>query len=206
MADGPKGGALLTRARKRRFAARSVTCVIAAMVAAPAAMAADTSVPPVVSSLPAVSIPGAVAAPLSTVSRSCRGGARGAAGRRAVLCLINRQRSLNGLNRLRANRRLARAARRHAADMARHNYFSHVSLSGSSPLRRVRAAGWRRGVGEALAWGCGAQATPRAIVAAWMASPSHRAIIMGRGHAVGLGSKRAPGCSGGRSFWVAEVG
>ena len=197
---------MLSRARKRRYAARSVTCVIAAMVAAPAAMAATTSVPPVAPSLPAGSIPGAVAAPLSTVSRGCRGAgarrARGAALRRAVLCLINQQRAIDGLNRLRANRRLARAAKRHAVDMARHNYFSHVSLSGSSPLRRVRAAGWRRGVGEALAWACGVQSTPRGVVAAWMASPSHRAIIMGRGHAVGLGYKRAPGAAAAvRSGW-----
>jgi uncharacterized protein YkwD len=192
---------LLSRARKRRYAARSVTCVIAAMVAAPAAMAADTPIPPVATSLPTSSIPGAVAAPLATVARGCRG-----AGSRAVRCLINQQRSLNGLNRLRAHRRLARAAKRHAVDMARYNYFSHVSLSGSSPLRRVRAAGWRSGIGEALAWGCGVQSTPRAIVAAWMASPSHRAIIMGRGRVVGLGHKRAPGCQGGRSVWVAEVG
>jgi uncharacterized protein YkwD len=90
--------------------------------------------------------------------------------------------------------------------MARHNYFSHVSRSGSSPLRRARAAGWRRGIGEALAWGCGEASTPRAIVAAWMNSPAHRAIIMGPGRAVGLGYQRAPGCSGGRAFWVAEVG
>jgi len=185
-------------------------CVIAALVAAPAATAAPTSVPPVASSLPAASIPGAVGAPLSTVSRGCRGAgarrARPAALRRAVKCLINQQRALNGLNRLRANRRLARAAKRHAADMARHNYFSHVSLSGSNPLRRVRKAGWRRGVGEALAWACGVQATPRGVVTAWMGSPSHRAVIMGRGRALGLGYKRAPGCSGGRAFWVAEVG
>ena len=171
------------------------------MVAAPAAMAADTTLPPLAPSLPAGSIPGAVGASLSTVKRGCRG-----AGARAVLCLINQRRSLRGLNPLRANRRLARAAKRHAVDMARKNYFSHVSQSGSSPLRRVRAAGWRHGVGEALAWGCGVQSTPRAIVAAWMASSTHRAIIMGRGRAVGLGYKRAGGCSGGRAFWVAEVG
>ena len=201
---------MLSCARKRRYAARSVTCVFAAMLAAPAAAAADTSTPPVASSLPAASIAGAVAAPLAAVSGGCRGAsaqrASGAVLRRAVLCLINQRRSLGGLNRLRANGRLARAAKRHAADMARHNYFSHVSLSGSSPLRRVRAAGWRRGVGEALAWGCGVQSTPRAIVAWWMASAGHRAIIMGRGNAVGIGYRRAGRCSGGRAFWVAEVG
>ena len=202
---------MLSRARKRRYAARSVTCVIAALVAAPAATAADTSVPPV-----APSHAGRQhrrrghRAPRHGVASGCRGAgarrARPAAQRRAVLCLINQQRSRNGLNRLRANRRLARAAKRHAADMARHNYFSHVSLSGSSPLRRVRSAGWRRGVGEALAWVCGVQATPRGVVTAWMGSPAHRAIIMGRGRAVGIGYRRAGGCSGGRAFWVAEVG
>ena len=201
---------MLACARKRRYAARSVTCVIAAMLAAPAAAAADTSTRRAAPSHPAAGIAGAVAAPLAKVAGGCRGAgaqrARGAVLRRAVLCLINQRRSLSGLNRLHANGRLARAAKRHAADMARHNYFSHVSLSGSSPLRRVRAAGWRRGVGEALAWGCGVQSSPGAIVAAWMASAGHRAIIMGRGNAVGIGYRRAGGCSGGRAFWVAEVG
>ena len=102
--------------------------------------------------------PGAVGAPLSTVSRGCRGAgsrrARGAVLRRAVLCLINQQRALNGLNRLRMNRRLARAAKRHAADMARHNYFSHVSLAararcGASAERAGAAASARRSPGPA---------------------------------------------------------
>ena len=182
-------------------------CVIAALVAAPAATAATTSFrrwrP---RCRPACHRRGQRAP--RTVSRGCRGAgtrrARGAVLRRAVLCLINQQRALNGLNRLRANRRLARAATRHAADMARHNYFSHVSLSGSSPLRRVRSAGWRRGVGEALAWACGVQATPRGIVTAWMGSPAHRAVIMGRGRAVGPrlqarpGMQRRPRLLGGR--------
>ena len=201
---------MLSCARKRRYAARSVTCVIAAMLAAPAAAAADTSIRRAALSLPGAGNAGAAAAPLATVAGGCRGAgvqrARGAVLRRAAVCLINQRRSLSGLNRLRVNGRLARAARRHAADMARHNYFSHVSGRGSSPLRRVRATGWRRGVGEALAWGCGVQSTPAATVAAWMASSGHRAIIMGRGSAVGIGYRRAGGCSGGRAFWVAEVG
>ena len=126
--------------------------------------------------------------------------------RRAVRCVINQQRAGHGLRALRANRRLARAARRHARDMARHNYFSHVSLRGTDPLRRVRAAGWRRGVGETLAWGCGPQASPGAIVAAWLGSPPHRAIILGRGQVVGIGYARGGGCDGGRAFVVAEIG
>ncbi len=189
--------------------------LVAGMVlaTAPAALAVDIPVAPAPvtpPSLPGAVVPGAVGAPLSVASGSCRGaGARrgsAAALRRAALCLINQQRARNGLNQLSANRALARAAGRHAADMARRNYFSHFSPGGSSPLRRARAAGWRRSVGEALAWGCGALTTPRAAVGSWLASPAHRAIILGRGRAVGLGYKRGPGCGGGRALWVAEVG
>jgi uncharacterized protein YkwD len=162
------------------------------LATAPAATAVDIRVTP----------PAASGAALNAVAGQCSG----AKIRRAIRCVINQQRALNGLNRLGSNRRLARAANRHAADMARHNYFSHVSLSGTDPLRRVRAAGWRRGVGEALAWGCGPQASPAAIVAAWLGSPAHRAIILGRGRVVGIGYRRGGGCSGGRAFVVAEVG
>ena len=90
--------------------------------------------------------------------------------------------------------------------MARRNYFGHVSPDGMSPLRRARAAGWHGGVGEAIAWGCGSLSGAAATVRAWMASPPHRAILLGRGRAVGIGFKRAPGCSGGRVYWVADVG
>jgi uncharacterized protein YkwD len=177
----------------------------ACLAAAPAAMAADVPVPVTAPSLSAV-----LGAPAAVVSSQCRGAAAQHASqarmRRAIRCVINQQRARAGLNPLAANRRLARAASRHARDMARHNYFSHVSLSGKSPLRRVRAAGWRRGVGEALAWGCGPQASPAAIVAAWLGSAAHRAIILGRGRVVGIGSKRGGGCAGGRAFVVAEVG
>lgn len=213
---GPKGGAqLLFRARTRRLAARSVLIAAgAALVAAPAATATSINViPPVATPSLPVGIPAPnVGAPLRAATRGCRhagarpGHASSAVLRRALRCLINQQRALSGHRGLRADRRLARAATRHAADMARHNYFGHVSLRGSSPLRRARSAGWRGGVGEALAWGCGTQTTPRAAVVAWMASPPHRAILLGRGRSVGIGMKRGPGCPGGRAYWVAEVG
>ena len=100
---------------------------------------------------------------------------------------------------------LARAAARHAADMARRNYFSHVSPSGKSPLTRARGAGWRGGVGEVIAWGCGTQSSPRATLRAWLNSPPHRAIVLGNGSAAGVGVKRLGGC-GGRAYWVMDVG
>ena len=51
---------------------------------------------------------------------------------RATLCALNRTRHHHGLHRLRLNKRLSRAARRHARDMARRNYFSHDTLGGGS--------------------------------------------------------------------------
>ena len=198
---------MLSSARKRRLAAGSVTCVATlTMLFAPAAMAADVPIPAPVASLlppgsaPALSPPAHITAarPLATAARVSM--------RRSALRLINRQRALHGRGGLVADRRLARAAAGHAADMARRNYFGHVSPGGASPLRRARAAGWRGGVGEAIAWGCGSLSTAAATVRAWMASPPHRAIMLGRGHAIGIGFKRGPGCSGGRVFWVADIG
>jgi uncharacterized protein YkwD len=195
---------LLSCARTRRFAACSVTCVAGvALVGAPAAKADGISIP-APSSLLGGSAALASTSALAKPARTAR--ASRAAARRAALRLINRERARNGRGGLASDRRLARAAARHAADMARRHYFGHVSPGGMSPLARVRAAGWHGGVGEAIAWGCGSLSGAAATVRAWMASPPHRAILLGRGRAVGIGFKRAPGCSGGRVYWVADVG
>jgi uncharacterized protein YkwD len=109
--------------------------------------------------------------------------------RAATLCLINRERRADGERPLRPNRRLRRAAQAHTESMAFGNYFEHVGPGGSgggTPVARLRAVGYisssRVGyeVGENIAWGTLGLATPRAIVAAWMASPPHRANILDR--------------------------
>jgi uncharacterized protein YkwD len=70
--------------------------------------------------------------------------------------------------------------------MAVYDYFEHVSPSGLTPLARMRAVGYISSshvgyeVGENIAWATLALATPRAIVAAWMRSPGHRANILDR--------------------------
>ena len=86
---------------------------------------------------------------------------------RATLCQLNRERAHHGLRRLTLNKRLARAARRHARDMARRNYFSHDTLGGGSFVDRIRRAGYLQGrerwiVGENLAWGTAATWRARA--------------------------------------------
>ncbi|HEX3511239.1 MAG TPA: CAP domain-containing protein [Solirubrobacteraceae bacterium] len=104
--------------------------------------------------------------------------------RGAVLCLIDRERARHGERALRPNMRLRRAAQGHSESMARGAYFAHVGPGGLTPLARMRAVGYisrrTRGyeVGENIAFGTLWLASPRAIVAAWMASPGHRANIL----------------------------
>ena len=79
-------------------------------------------------------------------------------------------------------------------------YIGHTSRRGGTPLSRMRAGGYlyssRVGyeLGENIGWGTLWLATPRAIVAAWMASPGHRENILDpryRDTAVGV-APRAP--------------
>ena len=112
---------------------------------------------------------------------------------RATLCELNGQRAHHGLRRLNLNWRLSRAARRHARDMARRNYFSHDTLGGGSFIDRIRRVGYLRGasrwiVGENLAWGSKGYSRPRAIMRMWMNSPGHRAnILNGAFREIGIG-------------------
>ena len=102
-----------------------------------------------------------------------------------MLALVNRARAVprtcgdryfNAAGAVRWNNALALAARRHAEDMARYNYFSHDGDDGSTPAQRLVRAGYRyRSMGENIA---GGQQTPEAAVAGWLRSPSHCANLM----------------------------
>ena len=103
------------------------------------------------------------------------------AARQAVTCLINHRRRHFHLRRVRSSVPLAAAAQSHSNAMAASNFFSHEG--DGTPTSRVSAAGYMHGaatwgVGEALEWGTGRGGSPRAIVAGWMASPEHRAILL----------------------------
>ena len=98
---------------------------------------------------------------------------------KATLCLLNQERTKRGLRPLRANKRLATAAKRHAADMVRRDYFSHVCPGGTDFVARIRRAGYRGAtLGENLAAGSGELASPAATVRGWMNSAGHRANIL----------------------------
>jgi uncharacterized protein YkwD len=101
----------------------------------------------------------------------------------STLCLLNGERADAGLPPLKQNAKLGSAAGQHSQDMVAQQYFDHVGKDGTDPVDRIRTAGYipRVGtwtVGENLAWGTGTLATPKEIVAAWMASQGHRENIL----------------------------
>jgi uncharacterized protein YkwD len=101
--------------------------------------------------------------------------------RGVVLCLMNRQRAALGLRALRSNAVLGAAAGQYAQLMVVQRFFDHVSPTGSTLRSRVARAGYLRGsyfLGEDIATGSGTDATPAAIVDAWMNSPPHRRNIL----------------------------
>ena len=103
--------------------------------------------------------------------------------RAATLCLINQERRGHGLSSVRGQKRLRIAATSHSRNMVRRGFLDHSSPTGRTTAARVRAAGYLRGashfqLGENLGMGEGVLSTPRVLVTAWMASPSHRFNIL----------------------------
>lgn len=91
---------------------------------------------------------------------------------------LNRYRAQKGRKPLTPNPELTRAARAHAIDMARQDYFSHRGKDGSLPQHRIRKAGYRAcATGENLAFG---QPTALDAFEAWVDSPGHNRILLYR--------------------------
>jgi len=125
-----------------------------------------------------------------------------------VIALLNQQRAANGAGPLHADAKLAKAARGHSREIVRNHDFSHGSF-----VNRIKATGWTRGkrswkLGENLAWGEGSQATPQAIVSAWMASPPHRRTLLNPAyHRVGVGiAAGVPSGAGDGATYTADFG
>lgn len=79
---------------------------------------------------------------------------------------------------LKWNNKLALSAEGHSSDMSNRNYFSHTSKSGKSAAARIKATGYKyKAMGETLAAG---YTTPKAVVNAWLKSPSHCKILMSK--------------------------
>jgi uncharacterized protein YkwD len=119
-----------------------------------------------------------------------------------VMERVNRERSRHALPPLEAHAALARAASAHSADQAAQGRLSHTGSDGSSVADRVQREGysWSR-VGENVGGGYAAAAD---VVAGWMNSPGHRAVILtpGENHA-GVGYSRSGHQL--RHFWTLVI-
>ncbi len=126
----------------------------------------------------------AAATPVASAAATCSGRSETVDQARrvhALVCLVNNARAVHGLRRLRSNASSTLAAGRFAKDMVKRTYFNHMSPGGSTPVSRVRAAGYKgRRIGETIAWAIGSGATPAATVHGWLHSPPHRRILLDR--------------------------
>ncbi|MGW1891134.1 CAP domain-containing protein [Streptomyces sp. NPDC002004] len=95
---------------------------------------------------------------------------------KAVLKLVNSERSKAGCSALTINDKLTKAAEAHSKDMAAHQNMSHSGSDGSDPGQRITKAGYNwSAYGENVAYG---YATPDSVVQAWMASAGHKRNIL----------------------------
>ncbi len=103
-----------------------------------------------------------------------------------VIRLVNAERAKKGLSPLTYDWELARVARYKSQDMKQNGYFSHESPVYGSPFQMMKSFGIRyRTAGENIARG---QASPQAVVTAWMNSSGHRANILNAAYThIGVG-------------------
>jgi uncharacterized protein YkwD len=112
---------------------------------------------------------------------------------RSVFSLLNRERAKHGLGPLHRSTKLDRSSGWQSRDMVVHRYFEHHRRGGPSLVKRIRRTGYLRQarhwiVGENIAWAEGSATSPSAIVAGWMASPTHRSnILYKRFRNIGIG-------------------
>jgi uncharacterized protein YkwD len=93
-----------------------------------------------------------------------------------LIDLTNKERDKEGLPPLKPNEKLFKAARDHAANMAKQNLMKH-ELDGKTPLDRVKAVGYVPSYsGENIAAGF----PPAEAIKKWMGSEGHRANILSK--------------------------
>jgi hypothetical protein len=116
----------------------------------------------------------------------------------AMVSWINEARAQQGLGPLAQDGRLDALAEGHSLDMARTDFFDHVSPTTGSPGDRVRASGLQvRGWAENIA----INSSARGAFDALLQSPGHRANILSPNlGSVGVGLVRGP-----RGIYVTQV-
>jgi uncharacterized protein YkwD len=106
----------------------------------------------------------------------------------SMFCMVNQTRADYGLQALRPNPILRRAASTYTKSLLRGRFFSHHGdFAGhphsSTPIGRLREIGYiRRGyawiVGEDLRWSTPETSTPADILQMWLNSPKHRIYLL----------------------------
>jgi uncharacterized protein YkwD len=92
-----------------------------------------------------------------------------------IVTQTNQQRNAAGCGQLAVDQELIVASERQSAYMASTGNFSHIGRNGSTFAGRAHAAGYATPAGENIAWGYDSATE---VMAAWMASPSHRSNIL----------------------------
>jgi len=116
-----------------------------------------------------------------------------------ILAMVNTARAGTGLAPMVWDTRVATAAQAHSADMAAINLMTHTGSDGSNAGDRLLSAGFDwRAWGENVAAG---QTSVQSAFDAWMASPGHRAQILGDYAVVGLGAAQG---SNGTIYWTLD--
>lgn len=107
-----------------------------------------------------------------------------------IFAQVNSVREKEGKATLSWNDQLAAAAEAKANDMIAQGYWAHVNPAGKQPWAFIDEAGYRYSIaGENLARN---YSSAEAVIAAWMASPTHRAnIVQGAYTETGIAAKKA---------------
>ncbi|MCB5168587.1 CAP domain-containing protein [Streptomyces bambusae] len=117
-----------------------------------------------------------------------------------VLALVNQARAQAGCRPVRQHPPLAALAGAFSKDMAERNFFDHTDPSGANPWDRARNAGIGGLAAENIARG---QTGAKAVMAAWLESPGHRANILNcEFRTLGVGAHFAAG----GPWWTQDFG
>jgi uncharacterized protein YkwD len=113
-----------------------------------------------------------------------------------VIELTNKERKDAGLPPLRVSEKLFKAARAHAANMAKQKKLTHT-LDDKDPGDRLKDVSYaHRGWAENVAEG---QLTPAEVLKSWMESEGHKANILSQHTEIGIGIATA---ADGTRYWT----
>jgi uncharacterized protein YkwD len=114
--------------------------------------------------------------------------------RKALICLMNKQRQERDLVRLHKNRQLKRAAQRHTNTMVKTDCLLHQCPGEAGIEQRIRRTGYLDEAGRwAYAENTGCAVTAKAMVNRWLDSDFHRGNVLRRKFRdVGVGVSNQP--------------